>query len=159
ATSRTRRPRASWRQPVAPPAPSSPWWRPSSSARPRIRSQRESRRRAARASFLRSSRLRGRRLLRGFPAAGAGGGRGQGRRCRRTNVEADLLGGRVELGIEAAERLAHLGRPAVEDAELDGLLPSALVCLEALLFDGDDERVDLLLVRFFVGVGEIRGRR
>ena len=91
---------------------------------------------------------------RGAPMSGGSAAGADG-----ANLEADLLERRIELRIEPPERLAHLRGPAVEDSELDRLLPAALVGLEALLLDRHDERVDLLLVGLLVGVREVRRRR
>ena len=93
------------------------------------------------------------------PRRGASMSGGSGDRPLRADLEAGLLERRVELRVQAAERLAHLRRPLVVDAELDRLLPAVLVRVEAALLDGDDELVDLLLVLLLVGVREPRRRR
>src|SRR6185295_16340031 len=73
--------------------------------------------------------------------------------------EADLGERRIHLGVQAAQRLAHLGRPGVVDAELARLEPAALVRLDAPFLDRHHELVDLLpvLVRL-LGV-QVRGWR
>src|SRR6478736_8695079 len=71
--------------------------------------------------------------------------RGHGAVATRAQLEACFFERRVELGVQAAERFTHLGGPRVEDAELDRLLPTALVRFQAALFDRHDELVDRLL--------------
>src|SRR5207253_5069192 len=66
------------------------------------------------------------RFCRGRSRSGGGGGAAawrieEGRErggARRAHVEAGLVERRIELGVEAAEALAHLRRPLVVDAQI-----------------------------------------
>src|ERR1019366_5722706 len=87
--------------------------------------------------------------LRGGGGVGSVGGVDEGGHRQGglgADFEAGLLEGRIELAVQATQRVAHLGRPLVVDAELGRLLPAVLVGVEAPLFHRYGELFDLRLV-------------
>src|SRR6185503_3640792 len=98
-------------------------------------------------------------LLRGDAAARGVHQRGHRARALGPDLEADFFERRVELRVEAAEGVAHLRGPLVEDAELDRLLPPVLVGVERALLELDGEALDLALRVFFFLLGLGLGRR
>ena len=89
--------------------------------------------------------------------ASMSGGIGSGP-CERTSNPVSLNGG-VELAVEPPERVAHLRRPLVVDAEVERLLPAVLERVEAPLFHRHRELFDLRLVVGLLVLGLDLGRR